>query len=153
MAGYQGADNLECVIVILPLMLVAAVASPAATAKAPPVQLVESAKRIPMSDEGRAIAAKMYNTPDSRTAQIASDLAALRNERALMIVTPPVDIDRLEALLRKEEALTAEARVRADDRLLVLLRALPEADRAIMLQNLLNAQKVPVARPGAMPTR
>jgi uncharacterized membrane protein len=141
------------VIVILTLMLVAAVASPAVTIKAPPVQLVESAKRIPMSDEGRAIAAKMYSTPDSRTAQITSDLVALRTERAQMIVTPPVDIDRLEALLRKEEALTAEARVRADDRLLVLLRALPEADRAIMLQNLLNAQKVPVAKPGSMPTR
>jgi hypothetical protein len=141
------------VIVILPLMLVAAAASPAAAPKAPPVQLVESAKRIPMSDEGRAIAARMYNTPDPRSAEVAGDLAALRAERALMITTPPVDIDRLEALLRKEEALTAEARVRADDRLLVLLRALPEADRVIMLQNLLNAQKGPVARPGAMPPR
>lgn len=138
---------------ILPLMLVTAAVSPAVTPKAPPVQLVESAKRLPMSDEGRAIAAKMYSTPDPRSAQIASDLSALRAERAMMIGTPPVDIDRLEVLLRKEEALTAEGRTRADDRLLGLLRALPEADRAIMLQNLLNAQKGPPAKPGTMPTR
>lgn len=137
---------------ILPLILLSATV-PSAPPRTPPVQLVESAKRLPMSDEGRAIAARLYSTPDPRSAQIAIDLSALRAERAQMIATPPIDIDRLDALLRKEEALTAEARSRANDRLLAMLRALPEPDRAVMLQNLLNAQKNSASRPAVTPTR
>lgn len=133
---------------ILPLILLTAAAP-----RTPPVQLVESAKRLPMSDEGRAIAARLYSAPDPRSAQIAIDLSALRAERAQMIATSPIDIDRLDALLRKEEALTAEARTRANDRLLAMLRALPEPDRAVMLQNLLNAQRNSATKPAVTPTR
>jgi len=145
---------------VIRLLILAAALSPAAlsaqTPPAPkpaPIKLVPGPQRAPLSDEGRTIAAKIYGTPDPRSTQLAADLAALRAERAAMVAAPPIDLDRLEALLRKEEALQAESRTRANDRLMTLLRALPEPDRIIMLQNMANPPKTVTAKPATPPPR
>lgn len=139
---------------MIALLLFVSAASSAQPAPAPrpaPVKLVAGAARTPLSDEGRTIAAKIYGTPDPRSQQLAADLAALRAERAAMVATPPIDLDRLETLLRKEEALQAESRTRANDRLITLLRALPESDRVIMLQNMANPPKPASGKPAPPP--
>ncbi|MDB5687514.1 MAG: hypothetical protein JWR77_2103 [Rhizorhabdus sp.] len=135
--------------ILLPSALLAqTVAAPKPT----PVKIVAGPQRAPLSDEGRTIAAKIYGTPDPRSQQIAADLAALRAERTAMVAVSPIDLDRLEAVLRKEEALLAEARTRANDRLMTLLRALPEADRIITVQNMAIPPK-PAAKPATTPPR
>jgi hypothetical protein len=116
----------------------------AALPKAAPVQLVEGPKRAPLSDEGRAIQARIYGAPDPRMSQLNGDLAALRAERANLTRTPPVDLDQLEALLRREETILAEVRTRNNDRLMALLRALSEPDRQIMFENMNIPARKPV---------
>ncbi len=117
------------------------------TPRPAPVKLVPGPVRAPLSDEGRSVAAKVYGTPDPRSQQLVAELAALRAERAVLTAVAPIDLDRLEALLRKEEALQAESRTRANDRLMTLLRALPEPDRVIMLQNMAIPAKAAGAKP------
>ncbi len=107
-------------------------------AKPAPVQLTTQPRRATLSPEGRAVTQRIYGTPDPRMAELTASLAALKADRVQLITSLPVDLDRLEALLRKEETLQAEFRTRTNDRLMALLRELPEIDRAAMLQNMAN---------------
>ena len=57
----------------------------------------------------------------------------------------PVDLDKLDVSLRRELALTAEARSRDNDRLLMILRALSESDRIAYLQRSIQVTRSPNA--------
>lgn len=116
-------------LIALALSPTIALAQTPPRAKVPPVQLVQGPQRAPLSVEGRAIQARIYGAQDPQLAQWNSDLAALRAQRMAMTEAPPVDLDQLDALLRKEE----------------LLRALSEADRNVVLQNMNISAKKPVA--------
>jgi len=151
--------RLELSIVIrFPLIVLAlsptilAAQAPARTKVPPvaPVQLVQGPQRMPLSPEGRAIQARVYGVPDPQLLQLNADLVALRDQRTQMIAAPPVDLAQLEALLRREETLMAQIRTRNNDRLMELLRALPETDRETMLQNMNIA---PARKPQAVVPR
>lgn len=107
------------------------------TAIAPAPQL----RRVPMSVEGNAIAKRMLATPDPRAAAIQAEMATIRQQKLQMLAGASVDIDRLEPMLRREESLQTEYRARQNDRLVALLRALPEPDRIAFLQVLANPQR------------
>lgn len=118
-----------------------------ARASAPAGQLPAAARKITLSAEGRTIAARIMGAPDPRTTQIQAEVATIRQQKLAMITGPTVDVDKLEPLMRREEALQTEFRARQNDRLLVLLRALPDADRQALLQTLANPAKLPNAKP------
>ncbi|TZG28831.1 hypothetical protein [Sphingomonas montanisoli] len=101
-----------------------------------PVVLTPGANWSGLSPEGRTIAAQVYAEPDPRAGQLKSEIDALRLERLQLIAAVPIDVDALEMLLKKDEALQAERRKRSNDKLIELLRALPEADRATLLKTL-----------------
>lgn len=124
------------VLSLSPTILVAQTSSRTKVPPPAPVQLVQGPQRMPLSAEGRAIQARIYGTPDPQLVQLNADLAALREQRTQMIAMPPVDLDQLDGLLRREEALMGQIRTRNNDRLMELLRALPDADRLTMLQNM-----------------
>lgn len=118
--------------------------APAPAAKvAPPVALplTPGSRRIALSPEGRAIASRVMSTADPRAAAIQAELATLRQQKAVVIAGPVIDVDKLEAIMRKEETLQSEFRTRSNDRLLSLLRALPEGDRLALVQALVNPAK------------
>lgn len=135
-------------IALLALLAVPAIAMaatpPATTAKpapAAPLTLAPGAKRAAMSPEARTIAARIYGTPDPQIAKLQADIAALRQQRLQLISTMPIDIEKLDPLLRQEELLQTELRTRNNDRLMLFLRSLPEADRYPALQNMMNPVK------------
>ena len=125
---------------------------PPATAKpAPPFALTPGTRRITLSPEGNAIASHIYGTPDPRAAQIQSELASIKQEQARLIAGPTIDVDKLEPLIRREQELQSEARMRKNDRFLALLRALSDPDRRALLQNLANPPKPQNAKPAEPP--
>ncbi|WP_458836357.1 hypothetical protein [Rhizorhabdus wittichii] len=95
-------------------------------------------RRITLSPEGRAIAARIIGTPDPRLKEIQAEMTTIRQQKAQLIAGATVDVEKLEPLLRREEALQGEMRTRQNDRLLSLLRALPEADRVALLHSMAN---------------
>lgn len=117
-------------------------ARPAATAAASkplaPTPGAVPARRITLSPEGRAVAARIIGTPDPRSKDIQAEMTTLRQQKAQIIAGTTVDVDKLEPILRREEALQTELRTRQNDRLLSLLRALPDADRIALLHSMAN---------------
>jgi uncharacterized membrane protein len=108
---------------------------------AAPLPLVPGARKISLSPEGRAIAARVFGEADPRTGQIQTELAQLKQQKLEVVGAASIDVDKLEGIVRKEEALQSELRTRQNDRLLSLLRALPEGDRAALVQALINPAK------------
>lgn len=142
------------ILAVSPWLSGAAVAAPAAVKPAPvsakpaaPIALTPGAKRVTLSPEGNAIASHIYGAPDPRAAQIQSEIASIKQEQAKLIAGPTVDIDKLEPLMRREQELQSEARMRRNDRLLTLLRALGDPDRKALLVNLANPAKPQNAKP------
>ena len=117
-----------------------------------PVALTPGVRRITLSPEGRTIAQRIMSVPDPRIGQIQGEMTAIRAEKLKMISGTSVDVDKIEPLLRREEALQSELRTRQNERLLTLLRALPDPDRVALLQNLANPAKPQSSKP-ADPTR
>jgi len=116
-----------------------AAAPPAAPVTRPaPLALAPGVKRGVLSPEGRTITARVYGTPDTRIGQLQAEISAIRQQRTALIARTPIDLDKLEPLLRQEELLQTELRSRNNDRLMLLLRSLPEVDRVVVLQNMAN---------------
>jgi len=111
---------------------------PGTTSALAPKPQPQGPRRIVLSPEGRAIASRIVGSADPRIAQIQTDIAAIRKQKMDLIGGSTIDVDTLEPLLRKEEALQAEFRTRQNDRLLVLLRALPDNDRVALLHSMTN---------------
>lgn len=115
-----------------------------AVAKASPVvaPTVPGGRRA-ISAEGNVIAKRVMETPDPRIAEIRAEIGQLQQQKLDIAKSANPDIDRLEQIIRREEALKAEALKHVDDRFVALLRALSAADRAVVLQNLANPVKLP----------
>jgi hypothetical protein len=131
-------------LLAMPAISHAATPPASAVAKAAPVAplaLAPGMKRAAMSPEGRTIASRVYGTPDPRINEIKAQIAALGQQRMQLISAAPVDLEKLEPLLRQEELLQTELRARNNDRLMLFLRSLPEADRYPALQTMMNPVK------------
>ena len=117
--------------------------------------LAAGTRRITLSAEGNATAQKIMGTPDPRLVQIQSEMGAIQEEQKNLIVGPKIDVDKLETLLRKREALQAEVRTRSNDRMIALLRALGDPDRVALLQNLANPAQLQNSKspPAPQPSR
>ncbi|WP_162256405.1 hypothetical protein [Sphingomonas sp. Root710] len=120
---------------------------PAPAAKPAPLPLAPGVRRITLSAEGRTIAQRIMSVPDPRVGQIQSEILSIRSEKLKMISGPTIDVEALEPILRREEALQTELRTRQNDRLMTLLRALSDPDRVALLQNLANPAKPQSSKP------
>lgn len=132
----------------------AAKPKPAATTPAKPsapLALTPGTRRVVLSPEGNAIAAKLMGAPDPRMGQIRAELATLKQEQFKLIAGPAVDVDKLEPLFRREEVLQTEIRTRTVDRMLSLLRALSDPDRVALLQSLAKPALPQNSKPAQSP--
>jgi len=140
-------------LVLVPSALAAAVAAPGKTTVPAVGSAMTSrsqapvARRITLSAEGRTIAARILGTADPRSTQIQTEMAAVRQQKMDLIAGTAIDVEKLEPLLRKEEALQAEYRTRQNDRLLSLLRALPDSDRVALLHSMTNPARPDGTKP------
>ena len=126
------------------------VASPAKPAE---VRLAPGTRRITLSAEGNTIAQKIMGTPDPRLAQIQAEMTSVMEEQKKLISGPKIDVDKLEPLLRRKEALQSEVRTRSTDRMIALLRALSDTDRVALLQNLANPVQLQNSKSAPAPAR
>lgn len=114
---------------------------------AAPMALTPGVRRITLSPEGRTIAQRIMSVPDPRVGQIQAEMTTIRAEKLKMIGGSSIDVEKLEPMLRREETLQSELRTRQNERLLTLLRALPDPDRVALLQNLANPAKPQSSKP------
>jgi len=122
----------------------------AATAGKPvPLPLTPGPRRVTLSPEGNVIAARIMGSPDPRMAQIRTELTTIKQDQLKLIAGPTVDLDKLEPLFRREEALQTEARTRQNDRMIALLRALTDPDRMAVLQTIANPPQLQNSKPAA----
>jgi hypothetical protein len=135
------------------LAVPAAAPTPNRSAAAPkPVTRVPIVKRVAMSPEGNKIVQQIASVPDPRVQQIQAEVQGLLQQKAQFLTGNPVDVAKLEAVLRREEQLLSEFRTHQADRLLQIVRALSESDRIAFLQARATVVKPQgVAQPGTKP--
>jgi uncharacterized membrane protein len=114
----------------------AVAAAPAAAAQPP------AAKRFPgVSDAGNAILAKAQATPDPQLQAIGRQSKAAHDQLVSAVMAPVIDLDKVTAAMRAEEAVQAQLRTHSNDRLLAVLKQLSSDDRDTFLRTLVLARQ------------
>lgn len=121
----------------------APVAPPAApTAAVAKPQPTPVPTRVPgVSDAGNAILAKAQTASDPQLQAAGKQLKVTHDQLVSAVMAPMIDVDRVEAALRAQEAAQAQMRTRSNDRLLAVLKQLPSDDRGTFLRALLLARQ------------
>lgn len=121
----------------------AAAATPSAPVAAKPPQAAPAAPRkIPgVSDEGNAILAKAQAAPDPQLQNIVRQLKAAHDQLVSAVMAPVIDVDKITVALRAEEAAQALARTHNNDRLIAVIKQLPDEDRGTFLRVLLLSRQ------------
>lgn len=90
-----------------------------------------------MSEEGNAIFAKAQAAPDPDLLALVRQQRQVRDQLSAAALQATINPDRIEELLRRSEDLQSQVRIRNNDRMLGVLRELPESDRAAFLRGVL----------------
>lgn len=126
------------------LILLPALALAGATiAQTPPASSTRAApsavRKFPgVSDAGNAILSKAMSTPDPEMVTAIRALRANRDSLQHLVMSPPIDPDKLAALLKEGEAAQATMRERQDTLMVAAIRQLNDADRAAYLRTLMT---------------
>ncbi len=144
-------------------ILLAGAAGAAFAAAPPPAKPVPSAtlaaasaaspRRFPgVSDEGNAVLAKAQTTPDPQLVTLNRQMRAAHDQLITAVMAPVIDVDKVTTAVRAEETAQAAVRTHNNDRLLAVLKQLPDGDRGTFLRTLvLSRQAKPAAAPAATP--
>ena len=100
----------------------------------PPV----AAKRFPgVSDEGNAILAKAQAAADPQLQTIGKQAKAAHDQLVSAVMAPVIDLDKVTAAMRAEEAVQGQLRTHNNDRLLAVLKQMSADDRGTFLRTLI----------------
>ncbi len=114
--------------------------TPAPTTAAQP----PAPQRFPgVSDAGNAILAKAQGTPDPQLQALARQARASHDQLVSAVMAPVIDVDKVTGIIRQEEALQGQIRAHSNDRLLTVLKQLPDEDRGTFLRTLLLSRARP----------
>ncbi|WP_116092176.1 periplasmic heavy metal sensor [Sphingomonas crusticola] len=142
-------------ILSLALLLVAGAAEAAPTAAAPAAPATTSApapKRFPgVSDAGNAILAKAQTAPDPQFQALGKQVRAAHDQLMSAVMAPVIDVDKVTAALRQEEAAQAQMRTYNNDRMLRAVKQLPEDDRGTFLRTLILSRRSSNPAPAPQP--
>lgn len=125
------------------LLALAAAGAAAAQAPAPGQRQV----KINVSPAGQAVLKRYLGTPDPAVARQLQQLRDAGRQVAALADAPRLDLVRLQALLRQQEATEAAIRRRGNDRTIAMLRELSEADRLSFVRSFRAGQAM--AKPPA----
>ena len=110
-------------------------ASPAMSAKS---QSPVTIRRFPgVSDEGNAILVKAQTTPDPQLQAIGKQAKAAHDQLVSAVMAPVIDLDKVTAAMRAEEAIQGQLRTHSNDRLLAVLKQMSSDDRGTFLRTLI----------------
>lgn len=121
-----------------------------ATAAPPPPAPPGNVRQITLSTPGRAIAEKHFAEPTPEILAVAKQAQDVKRQIAALIGQPMIDIAKLQTLVRQDEKLQADLRRLSNDRMIGLLKALPEADRGAFLRGV-TASAPPAPPPAPKP--
>lgn len=127
---------------LIPLVLIAIAGTAEAQQPAPPAKpaaapapAAAQPRKIPgLSDDGNALYAKSFGTPDPQLLTIARQQRTVHASLVSMAMGTTVDIDKLADLLKQRDALQAQFRGRQNDLTVTMLRQMTEEDRGIYLR-------------------
>ncbi|WP_420140623.1 hypothetical protein [Sphingomonas sp.] len=92
-----------------------------------------------MSDAGNAVFARAQAASDPELAALVRQQRLVRDQLNAASLAATVDLARIEELLRRSEEVQGHIRTRNNDRMLAVLRDLPEGDRAAFLRGVLKS--------------
>lgn len=127
----------------LTVLLLATLAAPLA-AQAPPPGARQI--KIDVSPAGQAVLKKYMGGRDPAINERLQRVRAIAQQMGALSNAPRLDLVRLQALMRQQEALQADIQRRGNDRTLAMLRELSEADRIKFLRGFRAAQAAAPAR-------
>lgn len=131
---------------LAPLVALATL-SGSAVAQTPPPGQVQV--KIDVSPAGQAVLKKYLGVRDPVVVQHVEQLRAVGQQIGTLANAPRLDLGRLQALMRQQEAIGAAIQRRTNDRTLAMLGELSEADRLKFVRSLRDARagaKPPTAR-------
>jgi len=115
---------------------------PETTPSVAPAAQAPAAKRFPgVSDEGNAVLAKAQTAPDPQQQSINRQLKAAHDQLIAAVMAPMIDVDKVSAAIRAEEAAQAQARTHNNDRLIAVLKQMPNDDRGNFLRTLVLSRQ------------
>jgi uncharacterized membrane protein len=100
-----------------------------------------------VSEAGNAALAKAQTAPDPQRQGLIKQVRAAHDQLTSTIMAPTIDVDKVAAALRQEDAAQAQLRAHNNDRLINVVKLLPEEDRGTFLRTLLLSR-----RSGATPS-
>ena len=137
---------------VLLLAAGAAEAAPAAPATPAPATQAPAPKRFPgVSEAGNAALAKAQTTPDPQLQQLSRQVRAAHDQLMTAIMAPVIDVDKVTAALRQEEAAQGQLRTHNNDRLLTVVKQLPVDDRGTFLRTLILSRRSGATPPAQAP--
>jgi hypothetical protein len=118
---------------------------PPARPPAPPVPGTPAVKKIPgLSDDGNAIYAKVFGTPDPQLLSIARQQRQVQSSITGMAMGTTVNVDKLADQLKQRDALQLQFRTRQNELTVGMLRQLSDDDRGIYLRYAMTPPPPPV---------
>ena len=122
----------------------------AAAAAAPATTNAPAPKRFPgVSDAGNAVLAKAQATPDPQRVAMLKQQRAARDQLNVAMMASTIDVDAVAAAFRQDEAAQGVARAYDHERIISVLKQLPEEDRGTFLRTLLMSRAPRPAAPAA----
>ncbi|WP_442681038.1 hypothetical protein ACSBM8_07635 [Sphingomonas sp. ASY06-1R] len=94
-----------------------------------------------VSEAGNAALAKAQTTPDPQRQGLTRQVRAAHDQLTTAIMAPTIDVDKVAAALRQEDAAQAQLRAHNNDRLINVVKQLPEEDRGTFLRTLLLSRR------------
>lgn len=109
--------------------------APPARPALPPAAGTPAVKKIPgLSEEGNAIYAKVFGTPDPQLLSIARQQRQVQSSITGMAMATTVNVDKLADLLKQRDQLQLQFRTRQNELTVGMLRQLTDEDRGIYLR-------------------
>jgi uncharacterized membrane protein len=107
-------------------------------------------RKIPgVSDAGNAILAKAQATPDPQLQALAQQARAAHDKLMSAAMAPVIDVDKVAAALKAEDDAQAQIRDHAADRLVAVMKLLPNEDRGTFLRTLILSRQQRQSAPAA----
>ncbi len=129
--------------ILMPFLLLGFAASAFAQQPAPPARsagaptaAMPQAKKIPgLSDDGNALYAKTFGTPDPQLLSLSRQQRAIQSTLVSMAMGSTVNVDKLADLLKQRDQLQLQFRTRQNELMLGMLHQLSDNDRGIYLRS------------------
>jgi len=106
----------------------------------PKTQVQQKLPASSLSPAGQAAVTKYLGAPDPQIESMGRQMQNAAAQVRTLSTAPKIDLVKLEAAVHQQERLESAIRVRANSRMLALLKVLSDADRVAFLHGMAQVQ-------------